>query len=244
MRRILIALTFVFLWHASAEASVIAVPENVPPWGMSAEAPKGGRGIYADLAYAVAHRSSTPIEVKFVPYGRMLEGVRSGEFAYAFGVVSPATAAAAPFTSTIAKVPMIAVARKGLALKSVADLHAFRDVGYLRGGSCGGLIDNDPAIHRLSQDSYVVAIRKLAAGRLDGWCSIKAGFVFNLSKLGMASEIGEELDYGDVKIGLQVTRSKIGSPEAQGVIDAVEALARDGTVAHVFQDYVGASYAP
>jgi ABC-type amino acid transport substrate-binding protein len=225
-------------------AASIAVPQNVAPWGMTADLPDGQRGIYADMADAVARRSKTPIEVKFVPYGRMLEGVRSGEFDYAFGVVSPITSTAAPFTAIIAKVPMVAVARKGLSLKTVADLHGFADVGYLRGGSCGAVIDNDQAIHRTSQDSYDLGIRKLAAGRLDAWCSIKAGFVYTLAKTEMADKIGDQLEYGEVKIGMQVTRAKVDTTDAKEIGAIVDGLVADGTAGQIFTRYVGTPYKP
>ncbi len=227
-----------------ARAASIAVPENVAPWGLTATLPAGQRGIYADLAEAVVHHSKVPIEIKFVPYGRMLEGVRSGEFDYAFGVVSPNTEAAAPFVATIAKVPMLAVARKGLPLKNVADLHSFAEVGYLRGGSCGALIDNDPAIHRASQDSYDVAIRKLVTGRLDGWCSIKAGFIYTLNKTDLADKLGDQLDYGEVKIGLQVTRTRLNTAAAKEIGTIVNGLVDDGTTGQIFSRYVGEPYKP
>ena len=244
MRTKTTALLLMALLSTPGHAAVIAVPENVAPWGMTPDLPAGQRGIYADLAYAVARRVKTPITVKFVPYGRMLEGVRSGAFDYAFGVISPFTSAAAPFTIVIARVPMMAVARKGLSLKSVADLRGFSDVGYLRGGSCGALIDDDPAIHRVSQDSYDLGLRKLASGRLDAWCSIKAGLVYTLNKTDMAATIGDQLNYGEVKIGMQISRAKLDSAEAKDVGAAVDLLLKDGTVGGIFSRYVGAPYNP
>lgn len=244
MRITILALLVTTLLGTSAPAATIAVPISVAPWAMTPDLPVGQRGIYADLADAVALRAKTPITVAFVPYGRMLEGIRSGAFDYAFGVVSPLTASAGPFTSVIAKVPMIAVARKGLSLKTVADLHGFAEVGSLRGGSCGALIDDDAAIHHASQDSYDVAIRKLAAGRLDAWCSIKAGFVYTLAKSDFADKMGDQLEYGAVKIGLQVTRAKFDTTEAKDVGAAVDHLLQDGTVGTIFTRYVGTSYTP
>ncbi len=236
-------LSFVFIIY-QAHATVIAVPENAAPWGLTADLPPGQRGIYADLADAVARHTKAPIAIKFVPYGRMLEGVRLGEFDYAFGVVSPITSTAAPFTAVIAKVPMMAVARKGLSLKTVGDLRNFAEVGYLRGGSCGALIDDDRAIHRVSQDSYLSAIRKLSVGRLDAWCSIRAGFIYTLNKTDLAEKIGDQLNYGEVEIGLQVTRSKLDTTEAKDVGAVIDLLLKEGTVGKIFSQYVGTSYNP
>src|ERR1700722_14120082 len=94
--------------------------------------------------------------------------MKSGELDYAFGVVGPATADAGKFTTVVAKVPMVAVARKGLSLRTLEDMHVFSEVGYLRGGSCGAAIDADTAIKRVTQDSYESAIRKMAAGGRGG----------------------------------------------------------------------------
>jgi ABC-type amino acid transport substrate-binding protein len=244
MRAMILTVLATRLLGTTGSAATFAVPISVAPWAMAPDLPAGQRGIYADLADAVALHAKTPITVAFVPYGRMLEGVRSGAFDYAFGVVSPFTSTAAPFTAIIAKVPMIAVARKGLSLKAMSDLHGFAEVGYLRGGSCGGLIDNDAAIHRASQDSYDMGIRKLAAGRLDAWCSIKAGFIYTLNKTDMTDKMGDQLEYGEVKIGLQVTRAKLDTPEAKDVGAVVEHLLQDGTVGAIFSRYVGTPYTP
>jgi len=227
-----------------ARAATIGVPENLPPWGLTASLPAGQRGVYVDVADAVVSRSHQSLEVKFVPYGRMLPLIKDGELDYAFGVVSPATSAAAPFLVAIGKSPMVAVARKGLSLKTLADLRGFTEVGYLRGGSCGADVDGDAAIKRTGQDSYDSAIRKLASGRLDAWCSLKPGFVYALGQIKMEADMGEQLDYGEYKIGMQATAAKAESPEAHEVAGIVDALIADGTMGKIFTRYVGAPYTP
>jgi hypothetical protein len=102
----------------------------------------------------------------------------------------------------------------------------------------------DAAIHRVSQDNYDSAIHKLAAGRLDGWCSIKAGFIYALNRLKMTADVGDQLDYGEVKMGFQVTSAKAGCAEAQEMAAAVEKLVSDGIAGQIFTRYVGAPYTP
>jgi polar amino acid transport system substrate-binding protein len=229
---------------APAQAATIGIQENLPPFSLAATNPSGQRGIYPDMADAIVARSKIPIEIKFMPYGRMLQELKTGGVDYAFGIVSPAIAEAGPFIATVAKVPMVAAARKGLALHKLEDLHNFTEVGYLRGGSCGPLVDGDAAIHRVSQDNYDSAIHKLAAGRLDGWCSIKAGFVYALNALKMTSEIGDQLEYGEVKMGFQVTGGKAGSAEAKEMAAVVEKIVSEGGTGQIFTHYVGAPYLP
>lgn len=228
----------------SAHGETIAVPENQGPWGFNAAAPVGQQGVYADLANALSRRLDMSVKVEFVPYGRMLEGVRTGQFDYSFAVVSPALAEAGPFITMVAKIPMIAVARKGLKLASLDDLHSFESVGLLRGGSCGKAVDSDPAIHLASQDNYEVAIRKLAAGRLDGWCSSKAGFDYALGNLHMADQMGNKFEYGEVNIGLQASHAKAGTPEADRMAHAVADLVAEETAGRVFMQYLGKTYSP
>jgi ABC-type amino acid transport substrate-binding protein len=226
------------------QAANIGVPENLGPWGISPSLPDEQRGIYVNLAEAIASHTSVPIEIKFVPYGRMLQEVRSGELDYAFGVVGPATSDAGKFTTIVGKVPMAAIARKGLTLKTLADLHQFNEVGYLRGGSCGAMVDADTAIKRVPQDSYESAIRKMAAGRLDGWCSVKAGFTYTLKTLKMDAELGDELEYGEVKIGFQVTNAKADSAEAHELAAVAAKLVSDGEAGKIFTRYLGSPYTP
>lgn len=244
MRAVQAILAILLLGAAPARAVTIAVPENVGPWGLSASEPLGHQGIYADLAEALAARVHIPVDVKFVPYGRMLQGVRTGELDFAFGLVTPTTMEAAPFTTMVGKVPMIAVARKGLTLASLGDLRGFKEVGFLRGGSCGPAVDQDPAIHRTAQDNYEVAIRKLAVGRLDGWCSIKAGFIYALSGLDMRTQMGPELEYGAIWIGLQVTASKQQSADAKELSAALDTLVSEGVAGQIFTRYLGEPYPP
>jgi ABC-type amino acid transport substrate-binding protein len=227
-----------------ARAATIGVPENLPPWGLTASLPVGQRGIYVDVADAVVSRTHQTFEIKFVPYGRMLPQIKDAELDYAFGVISPATTAAAPFLAVIGKAPMVAVARKGLSLKTLDDLRGFTEVGYLRGGSCGALVDGDAAIKRNGQDSYESAIRKMASGRLDAWCSLKPGFVYALAQLKMESQMGEQLDFGEYQIGMQVTGAKAESAEAHELAAIIDKLISDGTMGQIWIRYVGAPYTP
>jgi polar amino acid transport system substrate-binding protein len=227
-----------------ARAANFGVPENLPPWGLDATLPAGQQGIYVDLAEAIAARTHIPLEIKFVPYGRMLQGIKSGDLDYAFGVIGPATSEAGTFTTVVGKVPMVAVARKGLSLKALDDLHGFNEVGYLRGGSCGPLVDADAAIKRVAQDSYDSAIRKMAAGRLDAWCSAKPGFTYALGALKMAADMGDQLDYGEVKIAFQVTSAKADTAETHELETVTAKLVSDGTAGQIFTRYVGAPYSP
>jgi ABC-type amino acid transport substrate-binding protein len=227
-----------------AQAATIGIQENLPPFALAATNPVGQRGIYPDMADAIVAHTKIPLEIKFMPYGRMLQELKTGGVDYAFGIVSPPIAEAGPFIAVVAKLPMVAAARKGLSLKKLDDLHAFTEVGYLRGGSCGPLVDGDAAIHRVSQDNYDSAIHKLAAGRLDGWCSIKPGFTYALGALKMNAEIGDQLEYGEVKMGFQVTTGKSGSAEAKEMAGVVEKLVSEGITGQIFSRYVGAPYLP
>jgi ABC-type amino acid transport substrate-binding protein len=106
------------------------------------------------------------------------------------------------------------------------------------------VVDEDAAIKRVAQDSYDSAIRKLASGRIDGWCSAKPGFVYALGKLKMEAEMGEQLDYGEAKIGFQVTGTKAESAEAHEFTITAEKLVTDGVAGQIFTHYVGSPYAP
>ena len=227
-----------------AHGATIGVPENLGPWGLSPTLPAEQRGIYVNLAEAMVTHTKVPLEIKFVPYGRMLQQVKSGDLDYAFGVVGPATSEAGQFTAIVGKVPMVAVARKGLPLKALSDLHGFNEVGYLRGGSCGAAVDGDTEIKRVSQDSYESAIRKMAAGRLDGWCSVKAGFTYTLATLKMDAELGDQIDYGEVKIGFQVTGAKADSAEARELTEVAGKLVSEGVAGQIFTRYLGSAYSP
>ena len=74
----------------------------------------------------------------------MFQEVKTGDVDYAFGMDSPAISAAGPFIAVFTKVPMIAIARKGLSLKTLEDLRGFSEVGYLR-AAVAGLVDGDAA---------------------------------------------------------------------------------------------------
>src|SRR3984957_9401404 len=74
-----------------AQAATIGVPENLGPWGLSPSLPEDQRGIYVNLAEAIKASTTVPIEIRFVPYGRMLQEMKSGDLDYPFAVVGPLT---------------------------------------------------------------------------------------------------------------------------------------------------------
>jgi hypothetical protein len=60
----------------------------------------------------------------------------------------------------------------------------------------------------------------------------------------MNDDIGDQLEYGAVKMGFQVTTGKAGSAEAMDMAAVVEKLVSDDSIGQIFNRYVGAPYPP
>jgi hypothetical protein len=60
----------------------------------------------------------------------------------------------------------------------------------------------------------------------------------------MEAELGDQLEYGEVRIGFQVTNAKADSAEAQALTAVTAKLVIDGEAGRIFTRYLGLPYNP
>ena len=63
-----------------AQAATVGVPENLPPFGLAAANPEGQRGIYADLADAIAKNTHDRSNSGSCRTGECCRSSRPGEW--------------------------------------------------------------------------------------------------------------------------------------------------------------------
>lgn len=143
------------------------VGDHAPPFRIfDAQAP---HGIYFDLARALAERAGCSLRFVEVPSARALAMMRSGEADLMIGLLhTPERAAYLHYLAP----SLPAVDKRFLQRPGSRRITQYDDlrpltIGVERGKSYSPKIDHDAQLSKDVSDSYLIALRKLQAGRVD-----------------------------------------------------------------------------
>lgn len=156
--------------RTALSATVVQFDANSPP--TMYRSPEGrAEGLYPEIVREAFQRMERPIEVRAVPFKRLMRDLQSGRSA-AGGVVRTrqrATFAAYSAPYAVERIEVLSRADGASRFTRLEDLHGHR-VGVVRGWSYGDRVDEGAARAQWQVeevDSDVQNLSKLASGRID-----------------------------------------------------------------------------
>jgi polar amino acid transport system substrate-binding protein len=221
---------FLFLGGTTAGAEPVRfVTIDTAPW--ASQDPKSGRveGVFPDIIAEFQRRTGLEVQIELQPFARIPRELENGRQDCTILVWNDQWAPFMVRGELITPHPMGVIARKGIKLRSMDDLHGL-SVSVLRGLSLGQSFDNNPSIHRQMDTDYVQGLNKLAHSRLDAVAGALPTIDYLAKQNGLAETLGERLVVIELLLRFQCAKGSRHLGIMPDVDKAIRDMSEDGSL--------------
>lgn len=200
------------------------------------------QGLYPDIAAALARVTGLNIRIEVVPFARAATQVVNGAADATLMLTNTFTAG-----KTIQAVPVFYATvsvqlRPGLAVAGRSDLIPLR-LGRMNGGCAELAEEAHGKLHFADLNSHESGVQMLAAGRLDGFCSVSEATVDALRSTGLQDrfEKAQVVALASKPVWLMLS-PKVAPDVAKRLEAGVRQLQSNGELAGIFKARLGPGY--
>jgi len=222
---------------AYAAPGLRAVNLTAPLFGMEQQ----GRasGIFVDVMRELSQASGIAIAASMAPKVRGQAMLQTGSADLMIGFDSPSLQAHARHVALVADFDVGIIARAGVRLKSLSDLHG-KTVGQLRSADYSAAYEQDAAILKYSTNTMEQMMKMLALGRIDAAIGVRESLYYALRNEGIAQDrIGEFLRLESRQAWLHYSKATYQAATADKLAATLERMRAAGTIAAIIQRYAG-----
>jgi polar amino acid transport system substrate-binding protein len=226
---------------AAADRPITMPLLSVRPYGWL-DAQGQPRGLYPDIAVALARESGLDIRVDMVPFARAAALVASGNADATLMFTTEATEKKAVQAVVVFYTDQVVLLRPGVSAASRVDL-APLSLGRMIGG-CQELVNDTSANWRFSDvASQESGLRMLLASRLDGFCSASEALTDAVASAGLESSFFtvQRVVLATKPVWLQLSPS-LPQDLAERLVKGVRQLQKSGEMARIFRRRLGDNY--
>jgi ABC-type amino acid transport substrate-binding protein len=231
---------------AGALASAMAQPVSMPlveaapfAWRDSEGLPQG---IYPAVAAALAKETGLDIRVDIVPFARAANLVGSGQADATLLFATNATQDRTVEAAILFHTDQVVLLRPGLRVAARADLGPLL-IARMNGG-CRDLAEEITVPWRFEELSNQEAgIKLLLAGRIDGFCSVRASLQYAINSLGQQANMAAAQTWtlSSRPVWLHLS-PKLAPAVADRLTRGVRQIQASGEVQRIFARILGPSY--
>ena len=234
---------------AAAESVQVAGPTPAPTlraatllapmFGMERQGQASG--IFVDVIDALARESGIRIGNAMVPKVRGQVMLETGDADLMIGFDSAELLAHARHVAPVASFDVGIVARAGVRLRSLSDLHGLT-VGQLRGADYSRAFVQDAAILKYDTSTMAQILRMLVVGRVDAAIGVRESLYFGMRSEGIAPQrVGDFLPLESKQAWLHYANRSYDAALAQRLAASLRRLQAGGTIAAIIRRYAGAA---
>lgn len=208
-----------------------------PMFGMEQQGQASG--IFVDALNELARESGIRISNVMVPKVRGQLMLETGGADLMIGFDSAALLAHARHVAVVASFDVGVVARAGIRLQSLNDLHGLT-VGQLRGADYSRDFVQDGAILKYETNTMAQILRMLAIGRVDAAIGVRESLYYGMRSEGIAPQrVGDFLALESKQAWLHYASGTYDAALAGRLAAAMQRLQAAGTIAAIIQRYAG-----
>ncbi len=237
MRSVLFAGLFLasnFSWGADLIWTTI----DISPFSFIAD--KKETGLNHDLVDEIAKRTGLTFSLKRENKAKSLNDLRRGIGHFTFGYLNKDIESYIDAPICLFSTAILAISRKGLALKKMEDLRTFKNgLGFILGSGLSNAINSDPAIKKISQHSYEEMFANIQASKLDGAVGSELGLSYFIRHEKKEALVGDKIEVGRGEYCLLVEKSRVKNPETIKVVETIAGMKKDGIPDKIFSKYIG-----
>ena len=221
----------------SSQRQIEFATMDLEPYGF-AEADEERRGIFSEIADAIAARSGLSIRNRVMPIKRMLKQVELGVSDCGIFLLQGSFSESYDQVALVMEeMRAILISGQGVELDEIEDLRRYR-LGWVNGTFGGTFVADDPDIERLITKSYRNSAELLLSGRVDVIAGTELSLLYNLGQIGAVREdIGSILTFLSSPIWLHCTQQGLSADLQARLRDAVVEIREDGTLDRIVDGY-------
>lgn len=217
--------------------AVSLITVNATPWATTTDGQTGG--MIVDLAQALATRTGIALTPRAIPAPRIPLMINQGEAELAF--LSASNPMEAEVLGTLFELPIIAIARPGVALKRFEDLAGLK-IGAVNGLNLNTKLEADGALVKSPEPNYNQILRKMEAARLDVTFGAAPTIWATARDISPTFALGDQIVLHTVPIALHASRKGLPKEQQTKVAEAFAAMHKDGTVEKIRLKYFNADW--
>lgn len=222
---------------AQASPALRAATLLAPMFGMERQGQADG--IFVDVIKELARVSGIRIDNAMVPKVRGQVMLQTGGADLMIGFDSAALLAHARHVAPVASFDVGIIARAGVRLQSLGDLHGLT-VGQLRGADYSRAYERDAAILKYDTSTMAQILRMLAMGRVDAAIGVRESLYFGMQSEGIAPQrVGDFLPLESKQAWLHYANRSYDAALAQRLAAALRRMQAAGTIAAIIRRYAG-----
>jgi len=217
--------------------SLRAVTLLAPMFGMQQQGQVSG--IFVDVINALARESGIGISNTMVPKVRGQVMLDNGSADLMIGFDSAELLSHARHVAMVASFDVGIVARAGVRLRSLVDLHGLT-VGQLRGADYSRAFVQDAAILKYDTNTMAQILQMLMVGRVDAAIGVRESLYYGMRSEGIAPQrVGDFLPLESKPAWLHYANRSYNAALAAQLAAALQRLQAAGTIAAIIQRYAG-----
>jgi ABC-type amino acid transport substrate-binding protein len=216
-------------------------------WGAPSSAPwvvetgsKTNPGILEELTEELARRSGIIPKIRSLPYSRVVQSVRDNELDFAYTFRSADGESFSVYPACFLNIATVAVARKGVHLKELADLKSLpQGIGVVRGANYGRDFDELTQLNRSEEPDFAQMVRKLSAGRISAVAGSSVAVFYAAKQEASQPELGDKITLSEVQFCLQIPKARAESDTTKAITKAAQSMIADKVAEAIVTKYIG-----
>ncbi|HTF86400.1 MAG TPA: transporter substrate-binding domain-containing protein [Cellvibrio sp.] len=206
---------------------------DVAPWASVNEAGEM-EGAFIELVNEIAQRINRKIDITITPFARVDRELETGSHDCTILVPRPDTLVVKG--DVISYHPMGVIPRKGTEITVYEDIQALR-LSVIRGATMTPRFDEDTKIYKEYDTDYLIGLRKIARGRLDGIVGAIPTLLYLAEQEGVADQLGEPFPLTEIPLLFQCSKNSPNLDIMPQVNAAIAAMKAEGVVKQIQSRY-------
>jgi polar amino acid transport system substrate-binding protein len=196
-------------------------------------------GLFPDVVREMERRTGHTITMSLQPFARIDRELVAGNQDCTIVVTSAQRAEFTVQGELLSGHVIGVLMKKGLPAQSIKDLNG-RTISVLRGLTLGPAVDDNPAIGKSFDTDYLMGLRKVVHGRLDGVGGAIPTIRYQARQNDLLDHFGPVVFLEEVELRLQCARQSPNLPYMDSLNQSIRDIIADGTLqklkeAHDFQ---------
>lgn len=207
---------------------------DVAPWASINSETGEMEGAFIEIVKEISKRINRKIAITITPFARVDRELETGSHDCTILVARPDTLVIKG--DVISYHPMGVIPRKGFTITTYEDIQSLR-LSVIRGATMTPRFDEDTEIYKEYDTDYLIGLRKLSRGRLDGIVGAIPTLLYIAKQEGVDDQLGEPFALTEVPLLFQCSKNSTNLNIMQPINKAIADMKQEGVIKQIQTRY-------